>query len=61
LQKFNHYIVFFLEKGQFFRRKWAKIAENCDHTIDPKSLILVRRLNRRISEQNILGVIIVEL
>jgi hypothetical protein len=27
--------LFFLEKRQFFRRKWAKIAENCDHNIDP--------------------------
>jgi hypothetical protein len=25
----------FLEKRQFFRRKLAKIAENCDHNIDP--------------------------
>jgi hypothetical protein len=32
-QKFNHNIVF-LEKRQFFRRKLAKIAENCDHNID---------------------------
>jgi hypothetical protein len=25
----------FWEKRQFFRRKLAKIAENCDHNIDP--------------------------
>jgi hypothetical protein len=31
----DHDIVFFLEKRQFFRRKLAKIAENCDHNIDP--------------------------
>jgi hypothetical protein len=24
-----------LRKRQFFRRKLAKIAENCDHNIDP--------------------------
>jgi hypothetical protein len=23
------------EKRQFFRRKFAKIAENCDHNFDP--------------------------
>jgi hypothetical protein len=26
----------FWEKRQFFRRKWVKIAENCDHNIDPR-------------------------
>jgi hypothetical protein len=26
----------FQEKRQFFRRKLGKIAENCDHNIDPK-------------------------
>jgi hypothetical protein len=25
----------FEKKSQFFRRKLAKIAENCDHNIDP--------------------------
>jgi hypothetical protein len=25
----------FWEKRKFFRRNWAKIAENCDHNIDP--------------------------
>jgi hypothetical protein len=35
MNKFVHYIGF-LEKRQFFRRKWAKIAENYDHNIDPR-------------------------
>jgi hypothetical protein len=26
----------FLEKRQFFGRKLSKIAENCDHNIDPQ-------------------------
>jgi hypothetical protein len=26
-----------LRKTQFFRRKLAKIAENCDHNIDPRN------------------------
>jgi alpha/beta superfamily hydrolase len=34
MQKLDHNIVF-LEKRHFFRRKLAKIAENCDHNIDP--------------------------
>jgi hypothetical protein len=34
LQNFDHNIGFW-EKRQFFCRKWAKIAENCDHNIDP--------------------------
>jgi hypothetical protein len=33
MQKFHHNIGF-CEKRQFFRRKLAKIAENCDHNID---------------------------
>jgi hypothetical protein len=33
-KKFDHNIVF-LEKRQLFRRKLAKIAENCDHNINP--------------------------
>jgi hypothetical protein len=33
-QKFDHNIGF-LEKRQFFRRNLSKIAENCDHNIDP--------------------------
>jgi hypothetical protein len=35
-KKFYHNIVFW-EKRQFFRRNWAKIAENCDYNIDPRS------------------------
>jgi hypothetical protein len=34
MQNFDHNIGFW-EKRQFFRRKLAKIAENCDHNIDP--------------------------
>jgi hypothetical protein len=30
-------LVFIFKKGKFFRRKLAKIAENCDHNIDPRS------------------------
>jgi hypothetical protein len=28
----------FAKKCQFFRQKWAKIEENCDHRIDPMML-----------------------
>jgi hypothetical protein len=31
--------LFFLEKGQFFRRKCAKIAESCDHNIDRSGIV----------------------
>jgi hypothetical protein len=31
----NDHNIGFQEKRQFFRRKWAKIAENCDHNIGP--------------------------
>jgi hypothetical protein len=34
MKKFDHNIGFW-EKLQFFRRKLEKIAENCDHNIDP--------------------------
>jgi hypothetical protein len=34
MQNFDHNIGFW-EKRQFFCRKLAKIAENCDHNIDP--------------------------
>jgi hypothetical protein len=34
-KKFNHNIVFFLEKDLFFHRKWFKIEENCDYNIGP--------------------------
>jgi hypothetical protein len=35
MQNFDHNIVFW-EQRQIFRRKLAKIAENCDHNIDPR-------------------------
>jgi hypothetical protein len=38
MQNFDHNIGF-REKRQFFRRKLAKIAENCDNNIDPWYLI----------------------
>jgi hypothetical protein len=34
MQNFDHNIGF-CEKRQFFRRKLSKIAENCDHNINP--------------------------
>jgi hypothetical protein len=34
VQKLDHNIGFW-EKRNFFRRKLSKIAENCDHNIDP--------------------------
>jgi hypothetical protein len=38
LKKIDHNIGFW-EKRQFFRRKLSKIAENCDHNIDPSFTI----------------------
>jgi hypothetical protein len=35
MQNFHH-IFGFEKKNQFFRQKLAKIAENCDHNIDPR-------------------------
>jgi hypothetical protein len=35
MQNVDHNIGFW-EKRQFFRRKLSKIAENCDHNIDPR-------------------------
>jgi hypothetical protein len=35
MNKFYHNIGFW-ENRQFFCRKLAKIAENCDHNIDPR-------------------------
>jgi hypothetical protein len=32
----QHWVL--IKKRQFFRRKFAKIAENCDHNIDPRCL-----------------------
>jgi hypothetical protein len=37
MQNFDHNIGFW-EKLQFFRRKLSKIAENCDHNIDPRRI-----------------------
>jgi hypothetical protein len=34
MQKF-HSIIVFQQKANFFRRKLSKMAENCDHNIDP--------------------------
>jgi hypothetical protein len=34
MQNFDHNIGFW-EKRNFFRQKLSKIAENCDHNIDP--------------------------
>jgi hypothetical protein len=34
MKKIDHNVGFW-EKRHFFRRKLAKIAENCDHNIDP--------------------------
>jgi hypothetical protein len=31
--------LFLGEKRQFFRRKLAKIAETCDHNIDPRGSV----------------------
>jgi hypothetical protein len=44
LQKWDHNIGF-KEKRQFFCRKVAKIAENCDHNIDPWSQSYDRELH----------------
>jgi hypothetical protein len=38
MQNFDHNIGF-RENRQFFRRKLSKIAENCDHNIDPRSRV----------------------
>jgi hypothetical protein len=35
MQKCDHDIGFW-ENRQFFRRKLSKIAENCEHNIDPR-------------------------
>jgi hypothetical protein len=40
----------FGEKRHFFRRKLSKIAENCDHNIDPWHL-RERKTNLRINKQ----------
>jgi hypothetical protein len=34
MQRIDHNVGF-QEKTPFFRRKWGKIAENCDHNKDP--------------------------
>jgi hypothetical protein len=40
MQNFDHNIGIW-EKRQFFRQKLSKIAENCDHNIDPSTDALV--------------------
>jgi hypothetical protein len=40
--KFFIITLVFLEKRQFFRRKLSKIAENCDHNIDPSNKRVAR-------------------
>jgi hypothetical protein len=50
MQIFYHNIGF-CEKRQFFRRKLAKIAENCDHNIDPWSHWLFSRHYVRVSDE----------
>jgi hypothetical protein len=40
LKKIDHNIGF-REKRQFFHRKLGKIAENCDHNIDPRSRVRI--------------------
>jgi hypothetical protein len=37
LQKLDHNISFLKYKTQILCRKFAKIAESCDHSIDPLS------------------------
>jgi hypothetical protein len=37
MQNFDHNIGF-REKRHFFRRKLSKIAEKCDHNIDPRQV-----------------------
>jgi hypothetical protein len=36
MQNFKRNIVFLEKRKKIFRRKLAKIAENCDHNIDPR-------------------------
>jgi hypothetical protein len=42
MQNFDHNIGF-REKRQFFRQKLSKIAENCDHNIDPWSPCMAKQ------------------
>jgi hypothetical protein len=43
MQKNNHNIVFFLNKNAiFFLRNMSKIAENCDHNIDPGWVLFLK-------------------
>jgi hypothetical protein len=44
MQNVDHNICFW-EKRQFFRRKLSKIAENCDHNIDPWMAIFFKEKN----------------
>jgi hypothetical protein len=36
MQNFDHITLVFEKNANFFRRKLLKIAENCDHNIDPR-------------------------
>jgi hypothetical protein len=63
MQIFANNIVF-LEKCQMFHRKLAKIADNCDHNIDPWSRIVEKECTKKIqssifqfSKQNLLKII----
>jgi hypothetical protein len=44
VQKFDHYIGF-EKNADFFAEKLPKIAENCDHNIDPWLAIFDRIVN----------------
>jgi hypothetical protein len=44
MQKDEHNIGFW-EKRQFFRQKLSKIAENCDHNIDPWSNLFLKQMS----------------
>jgi hypothetical protein len=41
----------FEKKRQFFRKKLAKIAENCDHNIDPRPMLFKKISTKKIGEQ----------
>jgi hypothetical protein len=43
MQNFKRNIVFLEKRKKIFRRKLAKIAENCDHNIDPWWMTLQKK------------------